>query len=644
MKAKTEKAKTLLVGLVSVATVSLAASQFDDVKFWFNGGKLSHGAGTAATGDFFDAAHAGVPSHKNHTSSLSWGYEENRQLVMTDVTIPMTGETRTMQVLRLANAVHNVGGVDKIWPTSVAIHNLRDNLVENGVATNTYTLIFRLRRSGNINSPGKYETFLNWGYDGYGGLMVRFSGTEDTSTVNGVGVYGKFLNIYRGLADGTGQIKPASNNLNSDPSLFVPTNVWVDIGISVSNNQAQIVIVKPKAFRYAGTERWRRYAAIGSATFALDAATRNLTGTGSNGTQLKNCMFILGAPREWQGNYEQEKEFGTWNDTSFTGDIQQFAIWNRALSKQDMLDAFGEPRPYLVRVGLGNGNSSEFGGERTSGGERAVDTQDGYGEISSVFMTNDKLTVAFIGRPGEAGLRQYAFARAVPGSATGRFSLLVNGVQCGERLVRPTGTAVWCVPQHVTVEGRNTVILKRVDSGSGAVELDNFSLGGSWQIGVAGDGDGYSSEYDLVTDSFGGANVNPALWPGLFTTYERPKDVPIRFWVDEVAANNGSSRFTIPITMRKVPDNSGEKNLQFSVNGVLKLSETVSTATWPVSTSKTITLDFMPNELNPGWNEIRIQFTPFDNSYSATVSSYTSNDYYRFEYGNLSTGTVVIIR
>ena len=637
------RTKTMLTVLASVATASLAASQFDDVKFWFNGGKLSHGAGTAESGDFIDASHAGDPLHKNHTSDLSWGYDENRQFVMTDVTFPMTGETRTMQVLRLTNAVHNVGGVDKIWPTSIGLHNLRDNLVDNGVATNTYTLMFRLRRAGDVNRPGKIETLLNWGYDGYGGLMVQFIGTEDASTVNNNGVYGKYLKVWRGLADASGAIKPYGIELKSSSSFFVPTNAWVDVGISISNNQAHIVVVKPKSFRYAGAARTRRYAAIGDATFTLDVVTNRLTGTGSKETQLKSCMFILGAPREWHGYYEQEKETGTW-DESFTGDLQQFAIWNRALSKQDMLDAFGEPRPYLVRVGLENGGSSEFGGERTSGGEREVDTQGVYGEISPVFMAGDKLTVAFIGRPGEAGLRQYAFAKAVPGSATGRFSLSVNGIRCGESLVRPTGAAVWCVPQQVTVAGRNTVVLKRVDSGSGAVELDSFSLGGSWQIGVAGDGDGYSSEYDLVMDSLGGANVNPALWPGLFATYELSKDVPIRFWVDEVAANNGYSRFTVPITMKKVPAAPNEKNLQFSVNGALKLSETVASATWPKNATKTITLDFKPKELNPGWNEIRIQFTPFDDRYSETVSSYTSNDYYRFEYGNLNAGTVIIVR
>lgn len=637
--------KLSVMGLATLSAVALNASQFDDVKFWFNGGRLSHGDGTAVTGDFFDAAHASDPTHNNHKALFNWGYVENRQFVTTDVTIPMTGETKQMQVLRLSDVAHVNDTTTNVWPVSISLHNLRDNLVKSGVASETYTILMRLRRAGNPDDTNRVESVLNWGYEGYGGLYVRFCGPEDASKVNGMGVNGKYLSIYHAYNISDTQVGPKETKLNTNVSLFVPTNVWTDIGISVDHGKVQVAVVKPKAVRFPGSQSYNHYPPVGFANeFNCVNPTKNFTGSGSSATSLEKCMFVLGAEREWHGYYQAEKEAGAW-DMAFRGDFQQFAIWDRALTKNEMLEAFGEPRPQIVKVGLANGTTDEFGGSRAVDGKQTIDADRPYSENCAKLAAGDETTITFVVRPGEAGLRQLAALYPTTTSVAGRVELTVNGVVCGTEALMQGERITWNVPGKAIRAGTNAVVLKRVDAGVGNVEIDFFTLGGSWQVGVAGSGDGYGSVRDFTNGRLGNPDVNPAHWTPMFATYEESKTVDLSFWVDAELAENSVSKLTIPISLG---DNAGANNrgedhrLQFMVNGVVKHSEPASRTAWPNWTVKTINLEFAKGELMAGWNTVNVQFLPADPS--GVYSAYTQNDYYRFECGKLPKGMIILFR
>lgn len=639
--------KLMVAGFTVLSAFALTASPFDDAKFWFRGGKPSHGNGTAVTGDFFDAAHASDPTHKNHTSGLSWGYEENRQFVTTDVTFPMTGETRQMQVLRLGNAIHDTTDGQKHWPVSVAMHNLRDNLVKDGVASDKYTIIMRLRRAGNPDVPGRTERILNWGYDGFGGFMIGFAGTEDGCTFKHDGkniqVNGKYLNIWRGLNNGT-EVKADGIDLKSDASLFVPTNVWVDVGLSVDGRTAQIVVVKPQAVRHpevVAKEPWRPYFPIGFASFECDNVTRHFTGTSSSATFLRDCMFVLGADRSWNQYYSTELP-ATTSDSSFQGDVQQFAIWDRALSKEEMLDAFGEPRPQIVKVGLENGGSNEFGSTAT--GSRTINADAVYSECSANMAAGDAVTFSFTGRASEAGLRQ--IAKLTPASGSGRFSLAVNGVACGVEDLLAGEPVKWNVPGSALVSGANNAILTRVDAGATPFAFDSFTLGGSFQINDNATTEPFISAYDLRPDYLGGADVNARHWPSFFAVYELTQDVKIRLWVDEDVAQNSTSTFTVPLKMvSKDGSRGGDETIEFALvdseTRTVVHTEKADQESWPIGVSKNIVVDFGKNVLKPGWNTLNIKFNhPTKTTYDtrATVS------YYRFETGKIHKGMLLIFR
>lgn len=632
--------KALFALLGSLSSLCLQGGVFDDARFWFNGGKPSHGDGTAVTGDFFDSVHANDPSHKNHGCKFI-GYDENHRLEKETVTIPLTGESETRQVLRFRDVVKNSGAGDKTFPASLLLNDLRDNLVVDGVPTEQFTVIMRVRRDGRPSMPNETEWFFEWGYgyQGKEGIMLGFVG-DDSKAI------GKQIEIYHAeMVDGAA--KGLHPKIGSGNASYVPTNVWVDIGISLSNGTARIAMVKENNSRTSESGLYDAYPYMMNTTMTdFVEVTKLFASSASKSTAVKDCFFIFGLQRNYEGLYDSEREWTvTTKSSNFKGSLQQLAIWDRALSFDEMQEAFAAPRPHLLRVGLENGGSGEFGGSRPEDGVRTYDVSGNVCESSAVFRSGDKATMTFVGRAEEAGLRQYATMNVL-GSTPCKFSLSVNGVDCGPVQDESGGCLVWCVPPSVTVSGVNIVTLQRTDTGASPVEMDAFTLGGSWQVGVEGTGESYSSAYDVTPDFIGGPNVRTALWPNMFATYELTKDIRIRIWVDKVVAERGYSSMTIPITMKRspAPETEAGKHLCFWVNGNVKRDEAVSGLNWDVGVKKIMKLDFGPGELLAGWNELVVQFLPFDSKYEATKSAYSNNDFYRFEVGRLRRGMCLIVR
>ena len=635
--------KLMVAGFTVLSAFALTASPFDDAKFWFRGGKPSHGAGTAVTDDFWDATHANDATHKNHTSKI-YGYDEDRAFRVEDVTFPCSGETRQMQVLHLGMQSHDDGsGNQTVWPGAVSLHALRDVLVKDGVPTSKFTIVMRLRRDGSPWSPNVNEWFLQWGYTGFAGLLFGFGGTELNAKNEDVG---KHILGYRlvNKADGTGT-ELSKFELNSESSMNIPTNMWVDIGISVDGENIQFAIAKPKTARPASVETWRDCPPVSFATVGgCVKVTNNFTGTESADTKLSTSRFAFGAQTGALLDAPSAYPPTSSAAAAFRGSLQQFAIWDRALTREEMLDAFGMPRPMVVQLGLRNDGSSEFGGARPVSGEQTIDADGLYDEKSSLLSAGDKTTVTFNLRAEESGLRQHAWVRLTSESAAGRLSLLVNGVDCGTADVEPGKTAWWNVPGQAMIAGSNVLKISRVDGGSGQVEIDDFALGGSWQVGVVGD-DSFCGEADIQANYLGGADNNLRHWPSMFSTYGHPQDVRIRFWVDGLVAASTESKFTFPMQFfcnGQTETRQGSEHLLMTVNGVTKKDIPAGPADWARLATKTINLDFVRGELLPGWNELNVQFLPKDGA--GKYTAYIKNDYYRFEVGKLHKGLMILLK
>lgn len=636
--------KLSVICLVTLSAFALNASPFDDVKFWFNGGRPSHGNGTAVTGDFFDAAHASDPAHGNHMSKF-YGYEENRRLVTEDVTFPMSGETRATQVLRLSDTWREVDGKYYSYPGLLSIHALRDNLVREGVPSDKFTIIMRVRRDGSYPNLDQGEWFFQWGYTGFYGLLFGFNGNELNAKGEDVG---KRLVAYWRTIGADGKETLTSKTFNSDYQMYVPTNVWTDIGISVDGSNIQMVMARAKTARPPSVESWRSYPIIGFASISGAVKVNNLfVGTTSHDTMFSGSRFILGAQSgtSFDNALEIADPTAT-TTTAFNGAFQQLAIWDRALSKDEMLEAFGEPRPQIVKVGLANGSANEFGADRPSSGRQTIDATASYAEKSAKLAAGDETTFTFVGRAEEAGLRQIAVLKTVEPSA-GTFELTVNGVACGTVSVNSRGVAKWTVPGTALVSGANAIVLKRTDTKAGEVTIDVFTLGGSWQMGLVNNfaTESFALEADIQAFYQGGADMNLRHWTSMFATYGLSQDIRFRFWVDENVAAESTSTWTMPMKMfsNGTPEKRvGGEYLLVSLNGAEKDRIAAGPGEWPASAIKNIKYEFAPKELKAGWNELNVQFCPKDGS--GKYTAYIKNDYYRFECGKLQKGMLIIFR
>lgn len=634
--------KITAIGLMTLSAFELVASPFDDAKFWFNGGSPSHGDGMAESGDFFDAVHANDSAHVNHTCKF-YGHEANRRIEIQNVTFPLSGETKATQVLQLRDMRYQSEGKTWSYPGVLSLHALRDNLVKDGAPSEKFTVILRFRRDGTLPDANKGEWLLQWGYGNKGGFLFGFEGNECNDKGEDVG---KYLRCYCWQPGSDGKAAQSQIKFYNDAQLYLPTNVWTDLGISVDGDRLQVVMARAKCIRPSSVATWRPYPVIGLGSVSgCMKTTAFFTGDGSSDAKFSTSCFALGAQAGATFDAPKEVTTADYTPATVSGAYQQLAIWDRALSIEEMLDAFGEARPMIAKVGLGNESSDEFGGIRPSDGKQTIDAEGSCADASSIFVSGDEMTITFNGRANESGLRQIASFKTTMVSGGGRISLNVNAVDCGVCEVFPGKVAKWNVPGRAMISGQNKVLLKRVDNGVGSVEMDCFTLGGSWQVGVLGDGDAYARDSEIVADYQGGADVNPLHWTSMFATYGSSNNIRIRFWSDEVVAKCATSQLTIPMTLHvngTSETRQGAEHLEMSVNGTVKHDEPANPSAWADKQTKNIELLFAKGELKPGWNELVVKFLPADAANKSTV--YVKNDFYRFECGKLSKGLCILIK
>lgn len=163
----------------------------------------------------------------------------------------------------------------------------------------------------------------------------------------------------------------------------------------------------------------------------------------------------------------------------YRGSIQQLAVWNRAMSIEEMKQALANPRSDLMRVGARDGSSKEFrGGSITSQDDREW-------TLPQYFKPNDTATIKFVSdRIGEGEMPQLLRWYSASDSISGSIRTVLNGVDLGVKAVKPCEATQWKVPGGTVIDGTNTLTVTRIDDNSGHVMMDAIALGGSWQIGL----------------------------------------------------------------------------------------------------------------------------------------------------------------
>ena len=429
-----------------IAAVSVAAfvevacgstNVFNDAVFWFRGGKDCVAAdGQMRTGEFFDDLHADNTSHNNHKLTVD-GYAENGVFQTEEVVFPATGQKKNMQVLHISNVQKD----GNRFPLRVRPRSL----FANNNISNEYTIVTRVR----LDRATSNDWLFRIGYSTARGLLLGFEALSANPGFKQI--YG-----YRFKANDTSS---STFRLNT---LVVPTNTWFDLSLAVGNGYARVGIAVPT---FSDNNP-----AIAFQSAAVD--TDSLTVLGEN-----YYRFF--------GETTATSASSPGNTSGFLGSVQQLAVWGRRLSDQEVMSAFGMPRPAIFRIGLANGASNEFGGTR-SGASQTIDGLGSWQDVSNTMLAGDTWTVNFNALRDEAGLPQIFSIRSLESSDAASLQASLNGTSLGSRFISANGRGFWAVPENLVVSGANTLTIRRTDGAAGAFLVDSMELGGSIGAGEAG--------------------------------------------------------------------------------------------------------------------------------------------------------------
>ena len=584
-----------------VACLTFAAhgspNVFDDAVFWFRGGKDINSDGYIQQGEFFDDLHANDNEHSNHDMPMSSSYyvsgnavafKNNAVFCDEDVVFPALGTsiTKNMQVLRIANAVAS----SNYFPFDVNPYRV---FADNDIS-NEYTVVSRIRLDD--DTYNRNECFIKVGYDEAENKGMWF-GFAPQSSSSHAGC--RRIAAYR-TPDGNSNVSAVVFDLH------VPTNTWVDLAVVVGNGKMRVGVAAPASLSSHGD----------NTTIAFSETkmwTENCTLLGEE----KYKLFC----RDGQTTYKTVA--GGADQTCFIGSVQQIAIWGRALSDQEVMEAFGMPRPTIFRIGLDNDASNEFGGTRT-GSTQTINGLGSWQGISNTMRVGDTWTVNFNALRDEAGLPQILSIKSLGGSAAAQIEAKLNGTSLGEGRIAAGSRAFWPVADNLVISGDNTLVLTRKHGGTRDFLMDAMELGGSLGVGkmTASSSDDGRVDPDLIkTGVPSAADPNTQHWPTKLEPSTGITDLHIRVWIDHGSkliscvklADKVSCNFSTHV---KCDTSSTSEKFKLYVNGTQK-GEVKANDSW-----KAQSLSFDPGKLHGGWND-------FD--FTSTDSRRWEFGYYRFE-------------
>ena len=576
---------------------------FNDAVFWFRGGRDADSNGVLDAGEFFNDRQAGNSSHASHSWVTSWvtkesAYSENAALVSENVVFPAlgTGFEKSMKVLRVTDNAHE--GLRQ--PMTLNTYEI----FANNNISNEYTIVTRFRLENPETTTNVWLHAIGYKYVGSEeksyGLLVGFSKgtTRDNTYTTPANM--RFVKVFGPNSANGGSGTFYQTDLKQ---LVIATNTWVDMSIVVGGGKVRIGIANPQL-----PTPNNNAIAFQDASYHTDNCTLR--------SRNENSYVTLGQNRIAEPSDEAVT-------SGFLGSVQQYAVWNRMLSDQEVMEAFGMPRPAVFRTGLANGASDEFGGTGT--GSQTIDGLGSWQDVSNVMGPGATWTVNFNAMADEAGLPQVFSMRALDGSSAADVTVSLNGTPLGTQHVFSSARVFWPVPANAITAGANTLTIAR-SGGSGDLLIDSMELGGSLGVGANNSSSGEMVSIErLRYGCISSASANPKHWPSTLQTYSITNNM-LRFWVDPDTKDRCSFAFK---TRERSADKSnsdssyqrkGEDLYTIFVNGVAKFSrETKRENSW-----HDVSIAIPPEDLHGGWNEIEIAAKP-------TNVCYWMFDYYRFE-------------
>lgn len=329
-------------------------------------------------------------------------------------------------------------------------------------------------------------------------------------------------------------------------------------------------------------------------------------------------------------------------ERAWRGHIHQIGIWDRKLTRDEVIDFFRDDIPHAKLVELGCAGAAAHAFAADGSADVTMTKADAYhwNELPSKFVKGKKVTIPFTVRDWQANLGQVVKLTPASGSAAGVLAVSVDGTVVDSLEVEAGKVASLYVPKTLFTTGDHTLTLERTDDGAGDLAFDRIRLGGSWQMGRA------NSSRDEFT-SPGGARYNyfgeSANWGGGIRMFSAHYTDTMAGQVESIFChfNVDSDQVDNKFTYRMRVNGSGTPTVGLCLNGSAKTNvfKLASTA-W-----KQIEQKLDPKELKAGENVLAVvDLTPQSEAGSGATWHYFNVDCQALEIGPKRKGLVVVFR
>lgn len=388
-----------------------------------------------------------------------------------------------------------------------------------------------------------------------------------------------------------------------DSTFVVTIGTWYDVAVVITENGANDTV----EFYLWAEDGDLQYQSISSSSIGLLAG-----GTGA-------LVGGESSPAGYDGGNGRK---------CFKGAVNHLAVWDRALSFDEVNHAFGFPQP-VFKLGIDNVFNTDLRRENE------VDANYTMGEpwhemrrAVTVGATNADVTFSLT---ADQAALDYIFHLESAGTQSGMsadIAVYVNGHDLGMQTLGQNQDYEWNVYDDVLVAAVNTLSIRYEAGPSAWLSWDWMELAGSWQVGIDNGTQGEFRQED------GQANYKD----NFFVTNEELDDceraltagdtyIRVHFALSAVMAAN--RRYTY--TSRIVGQGQGPRPFEVLANGILLNSYA------PQPNGTPISLELGSAQLQAGDNEITLHYLGAD--------GWTQFDFHRLRVGAIPPeGTIFIVR
>ncbi len=503
----------------------------------------------------------------------------------TDISMPSRGLTKT-------------GGTCLDFPPNVQVKSGVTNTWRNGFAisrciTGEVTVVARiLVRNFTYNNLGNSTAiFYNNGLDWNRAFGSEFGFSARTAMTANPGR----LYCIQG-----------NHGFSVGDTIPIYTNRWYDVAYSmknVGNGRCDVT--------FAAAEARRSENACTGLVFYV---VKNDTGCFTNETyyaETGRASYIGG---EAIGGWSKGGDNSAQGAKGFNGSLQRLAVWRRALSRDEIAEAFVQMPP-LFRVGTENGSAAEFGAADETPDAMNAEFDPWYRFRGTLSAAKPEVTINFTLRT-ESHLVPYVLrVKAAPGTGDTVLAPYVNGRPLGSKRIVAGGSQMWFVPTDMLATGAATLRLRRTGGTASAIAFDVVEMTGSAALGSDNDGTGeFTQEGRVQHRAWAGQwnfkRMQRATIGGNSVNYIQRFSI-FNFWVPPELVENYQFRYTSKIVGQGSNDgNALVQNYGYTLNQwpftVRMNGKMIFTTEGSVNGTR-IDHTFNPGELQPGWNTISWQ-------------------------------------